>query len=131
MLNKLKVKCKSDNVPIDKSNKFSYPTIQKPQIEVQNNTVCILLCQTEYYSYLIKRKNAGQNTTIYDGSWQSKICDNPKSGAYVYSITPYYYDGEYHFGKEYILPSVIINSDNNSSSESQLPSITQTDWYNQ
>lgn len=128
-LNRLTVICNKNYQPTDKSVKFSNPTINKPQITVNNNKIDIVLCQTKYYSYLIKRKNHGQTDTIYDGVWRELVSDEPDDGEYVYSVTPYYlYEGKKYFGKEIIMPTVIVR---NNSTDSELPDITKKDWFNQ
>lgn len=124
-LNKLKVKVLSDNMPKEQSTKFTSPTIKKPSISVTNNNVTIALCQTKYYSYLVKR----QNDVIYDGKWTGKVTDKPIDGDYVYSVIPYYFDGENTFyGNEIKLKKVIIRS---LKSDEKIPDIVYKDWYNQ
>lgn len=124
-LNKLKVKVLSDNLPKEQSTRFTSPTVKKPVISVNNNKVSIVLCQTKYYSYLIKR----QNKVIYDGKWTDSITDEPPDGDYVYSVTPYYFDGKKTYcGKEIIFPKVIIR---NVKSNEKVPDIVYKDWYNQ
>lgn len=124
-LNKLKVKVLIDNLPKEQSTRFTSPTVKKPVISVNNNKVSIVLCQTKYYSYLIKR----QNKVIYDGKWTDSITDEPPDGDYVYSVTPYYFDGKKaYYGKEIIFPKVIIR---NVKSNEKVPDIVYKDWYNQ
>ena len=128
-LNRLTVKCLSDNLPKETSTRFSKPKISKPSIVVNNNTVCISLCQTKYYSYLIKRHNNGKIDTIYDGSWQDTICDSPCDGEYKYSVIPYFTSGNIkYFGEEIMLPQVILR---NSNQDYTVPDIVHKDWYNQ
>lgn len=124
-LNKLKVKVLSDNLPKEQSTRFTSPTVKKPVISVNYNKVSMVLCQTKYYSYLIKR----QNKVIYDGKWTDSITDEPPDGDYVYSVTPYYFDGKKtYYGKEIIFPKVIIR---NVKSNEKVPDIVYKDWYNQ
>lgn len=124
-LNKLTVKCLSENLPKEQTTRFSSPTIVKPTILVDNNKICIQLCQTKYYSYLIKR----QNKVIYDGDWKENIIDCPPDGGYEYSVTPYFTsDGKVYYGKEIKLPRVIIKKEK---SDDKLPDIAFKDWYNQ
>lgn len=124
-LNRLKAKVLSDNLPKEQSTRFTSPTIKKPTILVSNNNICISLCQTQYYSYLIKR----QNKVIYDGKWTEQIFDEPPDGDYEYSVTPYYCaDGKRYFGSEIKLPRVIIKHDKK---HEKLPDIVFKDWYNQ
>ena len=124
-LNRLKVKVLSDNIPKEQSTKFTTPTIKKPAISVNNNQVNISLCQTKYYSYLIKRNNK----VIFNDKWREAIIDEPPDGNYEYSITPYYSaDGKDYFGKEIKLPRVIIRREK---SQEKPPDIVYKDWYNQ
>ncbi len=124
-LNRLTVKCLSDNLPSEQSTRFTSPTIKKPAISVNNNNISIELCQTKYYSYLIKRNNI----VIYDGNWKDMICDEPPDGEYVYSVTPYYFnDGSKFCGNEVTLPRVIIRHEK---SQNKIPDIVYKDWFNQ
>lgn len=99
-------------LPQEASTRFSSPTIQKPVISVKNGSVIIELCQTEYYDYVVKRKNNGKTVIIYEGNYRSKIVDNSvvAGETYEYSVTPVY---KGRTGESVILPSVRIqkNSD--------------------
>ena len=128
-LNRLKVKCLTDNLPKERSYKFTKPKIQKPNIIVVNNTVNISLCQTKYYSYLIKRGNNGKIDEVYDGKWTKTITDTPSDGEYVYSVTPYFKNEKgTFFGDEIVLSQVCIRHDK---PEDKIPDIAFKDWYNQ
>lgn len=123
-LNILTVKCLDSNLPSAHSSRFTSPTIKKPAISVNNNQVCISLCQTKYYSYLIKRGN----NVIYDGKWKDKICDEPPDGEYEYTVTPYYAnDGKTFYGDKTTLPRVIIRHEK---AKDKIPDIVFKDWYN-
>ncbi len=93
--------------PKEQSTKYSHPTIETPTISVKNGCVTIKLCQAEYYSYLIKRENRGEVTTIYDGAYCHDICDNSvRAGErYRYTVIPLY---KGHAGEPVELPSVQI-----------------------
>ena len=124
-LNRLKVKVLSDNLPKEQSTRFSDPVIKKPTILVNNNQIDIILCQTKYYSYLIKRGN----DVVYEGKWKESIVDEPPDGDYEYSVTPFYSaDGRNYYGKEIKLPRVIIKHEK---SQEKLPDIVFKDWFNQ
>lgn len=128
-LNRLTVKCLSDNLPKEKSTRFSSPKITKPNIIVNNNKISISLCQTKYYSYLIKRYKNVNSDIIYDGVWKNEIYDEPEDGEYRYSVTPYFISGDNKYlGEEVFLPQVIIN---NKSAKDEIPDIVYKDWYNQ
>ncbi len=98
------------NTPLETSTRYSLPRIDTPTISVKNGTVSIVLCQTEYYDYLIKRENRGEIATIYHGKYQKIICDNSvRAGeSYRYSVTPLYRGTE---GETVFLPLVRIESE--------------------
>ncbi len=98
---------KEEFVPTEQSTKFSHPTIKNPQICVKNGCVNIVLCQEEYYSYIVKRKHRGEVATIYEGAYCRDICDNSvQSGeCYSYTVIPVY---KGHAGVPVELPSVQI-----------------------
>ena len=79
-------------MPQERSTQFSCPTIQTPAINYKNGSVRIVLCQTKYYDYEIKRENRGKITTIYSGKYQNTICDNCilPGEKYVYTVCPVY-----------------------------------------
>ncbi|MDE5667332.1 MAG: hypothetical protein K2I29_03735, partial [Clostridia bacterium] len=129
-LNILEVKVVSGNEPKEKSTKFSYPEIRSPEISVKNGAVNISLCQTKYYVYLIKRSFNGHFEVIYDGKWQETISDTPDDGCYVYSVTPYYFDGENKiYGKEISLPPINVNG-TGTSPQVKIPNLVNDEWYN-
>lgn len=94
-------------LPSEISTRFSCPKIQKPSISVKNGSVLIALCQTEYYDYIVKRKNNGKTVTIYEGNYRSTIIDNSVTPGetYEYSVTPIYKE---RTGESVLLPSVRI-----------------------
>lgn len=129
-LSTAKIKVLANAVPTQISQKFSYPTIKTPAIKANDGNVCIELCQTKYYAYLIKRRSDGKEVTIYDGEYQKIITDEVAEGSYVYTVTPYYFDGvKKHYGKTIELPAVIVGG--KSSPQQDLPDITQKDWFNE
>lgn len=130
MLNKLKVKTLAGNAPQNTSTRFAHPTIKAPTIKVENNSVNIELCQTKYYSYIVKRSNNTKNEVIYDSKWKKQICDTPPEGAYVYTVCPYYFDGKNrHYGDEITLPQIYVSSENKKP-QIKIPEIAKGDWYN-
>ena len=130
-LNIITVKTLSDAAPKEKSTRFTYPEISTPQISVVNNTINLNLCQTKYYSYLVKRVENGKETVIYDGKWKETITDTPTEGYYTYTVTPYYFTTEKKYiGKEITLPTVSILN-NSKSPQNKRPDIIHKDWYNQ
>lgn len=129
-LNVLTVKVISGNKPANKSTRFSNPVISSPVIIVENDTVNIKLCQTKYYSYIIKRSKNGKSKVIYDGEWVSAISDTPGQGSCSYSVTPYYDDGtKQYLGLEIELPQILIS--NGEEQKTEIPDIVNKDWYNQ
>ncbi len=96
-------------LPEGTSEKFSRPKIQKPEISVVNGSVKIVLCQTEYYDYEVKRQCGDQISTVYKGKYRRELFDNSVCGGknYVYSVTPYYCGIA---GETVTLPSVHIET---------------------
>ena len=94
-------------LPAGTSEKFSRPKIEKPEISVVNGSVKIILCQTEYYDYEVKRQCGEQISTVYKGKYRRELFDNSVCGGknYVYSVTPYYCGIA---GETVTLPSVYI-----------------------
>jgi membrane peptidoglycan carboxypeptidase len=131
LTNRYQVRLKENTAPTEVSTKFQHPIIQYPQITVNNNKIILSLCQTVYYSYLINRKNNQEITQIYDGNWQKEITDEPPSGTYSYTITPYYsYKGQTFYGKTITLPPVnLSNSNSENSSPQKIPDILSHDWF--
>lgn len=126
-LNNMKVKCLADNIPTVKSSAFSKPTIQKPSISVNDNSVNIVLCQTHYYDYSVYREQNGKKELIYEGKWTDKIEDCPQPGVYRYSVVASYNSGKEKFvGDEIVLPDVIVTRN----SLHPLPDIADKDWFN-
>lgn len=129
-LNVLTVKTLAGNIPNKTSTRFTNPTINQPKIYIENNVVNIELCQTKYYSYIIKRSNSGKNEVVYDDKWQNIITDTPAEGVYTYTVTPYYFaENIKHYGQEITLPPVII-SKNSKTPQIKIPDIVYKDWYN-
>ena len=115
----LKELFRKDAAPQTVCTRFSNPAIEMPRISVKNGAVCIELCQTEYYDYIVKRENKGKTTVIYKGKYQNKIYDNSliQGEQYVYTVIPLYKETE---GTAVTLPSVRVE-------------ITQSepdDWWN-
>ncbi len=111
---------KKSALPQGVSSKFSAPKIQTPLIQVKNGAVTLILCQTYYYDYVVKRESDGQISTIYSGKYREEIVDNSVEGGktYTYSVTPVYQGIE---GETVKLPSVHIEK-----SSGELPD----DWWN-
>ncbi len=100
---------RASNLPAEQSTRFSRPTIQKPQIKVENGSVTIVLCHAEYYDYVIKRRHCGEETTVYRGPYREAICDNSVvvGEEYEYTVLPVYQKNE---GEAVVLPRVRIGS---------------------
>ena len=127
-LSTLKIRTLRGSEPKERSTYFSNPTIKKPQISAQNNTVFIELYHTKYYAYIIKRKIDSKATVVYEGPWKERIEDNFHGGEAVYSVTPYYFDGrQKYFGKEIDLPPVCLSG---GKSPQDSHGITGSDWIN-
>ena len=135
-LNRYPVQFVKNNLPTEKSVKFTKPTIQTPRICVNNNEICIMLCQTQYYSYRINRVKNGISKEIYNEKWQQKIIDTPEPGEYSYTITPYYsWGGKIFEGQTITLPKIKVSKvDDNKSKDNEdknkIPDIVFKDWFN-
>ncbi|MBR7186638.1 MAG: penicillin-binding protein [Clostridia bacterium] len=83
---------RAENVPVKQSTKFSQPTIQKPQLNVDFGGVNIVLCEAEYYDYIVKRENRGTVATIYSGAFRKQISDYSvvPGESYTYTVIPVY-----------------------------------------
>jgi len=128
-LNVLTVKVLKNNEPKEVSRKFSSPSIATPAISVKNSAVNIELCHTKYYAYLIKRQNSGKTVTIYDGDWKKIITDEPEEGLYVYTVTPYFLNGDKKiYGQEITLPAVNLVKEN-TPPQVKIPDIAKGNWY--
>ena len=120
---RLKVRCLEDNDKIPLCTKFTHPVIKKPKLIVQNGQISIVLYQTEYYSYLIKC----DDRVVYDGRFTQNITHSPDRGSHVYTVTPYYSDGEKkYFGDTTELGTVNISLPQVSPLP---PPIVNKDWY--
>lgn len=132
-LNRIKAVCSKSNLPKEKSTAFTKPTIKKPTIIVDNNNISIILCQTKYYEYIVKRRNNGKFDIIYSGKWKDKIFENLPSGEYEYCVVPYYSSLDKKFyGEEIWLPKIIIKSSTpieKDKPEEQIPDIVKKDWF--
>ncbi len=123
------IKVAQDAAPREKSHKFSSPTIKKPAISTKNNTVFIELCQTKYYSYIIKRRYNGLVVTVYDGEWTPEFTDEISEGSYTYSVTPYFQSGtKKYYGQQIILPSVSASAEQHSP-QGDVPEIAKGEWF--
>ena len=71
---KIKTLIKKNSLSIGKSNRFSFPNIEKPQIIVNNNGIELRLCLTEYYDALIFREENGKKIKVYDTKNNNKDC---------------------------------------------------------
>lgn len=100
---------RAKNCPREVGKIFQLPSDQA-KVSYQGSTICIELCHTEYYEYIIKRKNKEKTETIFDGHIQRCFTDKTvQSGQkYIYSITPYYIDdtGKRVYGTEIHSPAV-------------------------
>lgn len=128
-LNRMTAQFAKNNIPTEKSVKFSKPTIKTPQQGVNNNEIDILLCQTKYYSYRINRVQNSKTEEIYNGKWIDKIIDRPEDGEYYYTVTPYYTNGGKMFeGETITLPKVKILK--SGEDKIKVPDIVNKDWFN-
>lgn len=103
------IKNNTHNLPISK--RFSSPTIEKPQISINNNLINIRLCLTEYYNAIIFREENGKKNKIYDTKNKDKNLfidkDLLPNKTYSYFVVPYYVtDNQIYYGKEIALEKI-------------------------
>ncbi|MGN0822388.1 MAG: transglycosylase domain-containing protein, partial [Candidatus Gallimonas sp.] len=117
----VKERFRSSALPQTTSTRFSRPIIEKPSISVSNGAVSIVLCQTKYYDYVIKRENRGIVSVVYSGKYRERIVDNSvvAGESYVYTVCPFYRDAE---GESVTLPAVRVESETAPPPE---------DWWNE
>lgn len=122
------------NKPQEKSSKFTFPTISKtPQAIYRDNAIYIILCQTEYIIYDIKRTDQEGNTISFSPQKGTFIDTQIQNNSiYTYTVTPKYKENK---GKSYTLPSIKTkttdqnNRDLNSNNRND--SILNSDWWNE
>ena len=121
---KIKTLIKDNPSLLGKSNRFSYPIIDKPQISVNNNGIELRLCLTQYYDALIYREENGEKIKIYDTNNNKKdiFIDNniTPNKVYRYSVIPYFISNNKTFyGEEIFLPKI------------KSPTSIVDDWWNE
>lgn len=106
---------KKSALPREQSDYFSRPSLPSPSVFVENNSICIVLCQAEYYTIIINRESVDGFQTVYQGKCPDKFTDTDvePGKSYVYSVTPYY---NQFVGKTIILPRVCLTRDSSTSS---------------
>jgi membrane carboxypeptidase/penicillin-binding protein PbpC len=91
----VKEKFRKSNIPTIKSSRFSSPSIETPQISINNNIISIRLCQTQLYNFEIYKEFNGINRLFFDTKYQSfNSCifdhDIIPNTLYSYTVIPYY-----------------------------------------
>ncbi len=103
---------RSDRLPEQTSSTFETPRAQA-EISYSNGTVTILLSDTEYYSFRIRRTGGGKTVTVADGPCAGGVTDSGLRAdtVYTYTVIPYFKDagGNIHEGEPIVLPSVYCN----------------------
>lgn len=103
---------RSDRLPEQTSSTFETPRAQA-EISYSNGTVTILLSDTEYYSFRIRRTGGGKTVTVADGPCAGGVTDSGLRAdtVYTYTVIPYFRDagGDTHEGEPIVLPSVYCN----------------------
>lgn len=121
---KIKTLIKSNISQLEKSTRFSFPSIEKPKISVNNNSIEIRLCLTQYYDALIFKKENNKKYKIYDTKYGDKnlFIDNDllPNKTYTYFVIPYYQvSDKIYYGKEIILQKI------------KSPTNIAGDWWNE
>lgn len=114
-----------NNLPKAESNVFTAPNANAA-IRCENGIVCIELCDTEYYSYTIKRECNGETATIFDGKSEKLFYDKTlkPNKRYTYTVQPYFIGntGKRILGKKVTLPAVCIK-------ENSAPDAKYGEWW--
>jgi len=113
----------SSAIPRGKSEKFSNPSILKPQISVWGRTVRIDFSKgaPEYYDYIIDRYDYATHSTVYQGKYQSVFSDESVENEkrYVYTVIPVYNGKK---GTPVKLPEISLKG-------APPPPITNKEWW--
>ena len=100
---------KKSAIPLNKSDRFTFPTIFPPEIKVENKAVFITFDKRfpNYYTYEITKNDYTTHTTLYRGKLTNVFVDEQvETGkSYTYYVTPFYGNQK---GKTVLLPSVFI-----------------------
>lgn len=116
-----------NNVPKEKSSRFSCPVIEKPILSVDSKGIKIQLCLTQYINYIIYRQENDNKIKLYDSFYDKKRDKNEfydinlkNNTTYSYYIVPYYINKENVkcFGKEMFIGKI------------KSPTINVDDWFN-
>ena len=135
---------KKGNLPKDTSTKFVTPKVSKADIKYENNKICIVLCQTNYYNYKLFRDLNGKKEFVYEFNEGNKNKDYTENkltggGKYKYSIIPYFkFDGKEIAGEEFYLSEVVVplqlvpkeNKPGNKSKNKKPDKQNDDDWWN-
>ncbi len=121
---KIKTLIKGKINSLQKSSRFSSPMIEKPQILVNNNSIEIRLCLTQYYDALVFREENGKKVKVYDTKNNNKSIfidkEIKENRTYTYSVIPYYScDNKTYYGKEIVLSKI------------KSPTNIVGDWWNE
>lgn len=117
------VLCKENNIPNEKSTRFSFPKMEKPKLSIENNQITIRLCVIEYYNVVIFRSLNNKNELVYDTKDNNKEVFIDASAEpdkiYDYYAVPYYMDNENkkHFGEKIYIGTI------------KSPRINLGDWW--
>ncbi len=100
---------KKSNIPLNKSDIFSSPSIVTPNISVKENAVTLTFDphSPSFYEYQIIRKESesNQSTILYHGPFTPSFSDNAlqSNKVYIYTVIPIFKNNT---GKPIILPSI-------------------------
>ena len=94
-----------NNLPTEKSSRYSSPIVENVNFSVNNNEIKIELCLTEYCGFFVFKETDGKKIKIFDSDsknltmFQDSMKEYGKT--YAYYIVPYFdYNGTKICGKE-------------------------------
>lgn len=107
-----------NNVPKEKSKRFSHPVVDNVSLLVNNNEIKLSLCLTECYDFIIKKECDGKKDIIFDSKNNGKKyeyidIDIEEEKTYSYYVIPYFINGkECHYGNEVFIGKAKIDKSN-------------------
>ncbi|MBQ5927231.1 MAG: hypothetical protein IIX01_04845, partial [Clostridia bacterium] len=116
-------------LPKSKSERFSKPFVQTPNVAFENGLFSINTEQLpNYYSYKLERFDGEKTTIVFDGIIKNALSDTPPTGekSYRYTLTPYYKE---FMGTPIVFPNVTTKENLLPVIPETPPEIIEKDWW--
>ena len=101
---------KTDFIPTQKCDIYTFPSIIPPVLSTENGNVILSFSKNtpSFYTLKIERDNYVTHTTLYEGAYLPRFTDTAvvENETYVYRVTPFYKGAQ---GETVTLPSIRIN----------------------